>query len=172
MIHFHTWNGVIALVAGLFVLLLPKGTQLHRRAGYVYVAAMVLLCVTSFSIRDSTPFFHGLGMFHLMGLVSLGTLVAGLLPMLRHPRAANAYRLHFRLMAWSYIGLVMATNSHLFRPLFLWLRDQSGSVALALVLTVLFAWVIPPVVGRRLIARSEGGFSIHAAPRRQVTSTL
>jgi uncharacterized membrane protein len=51
MIHFHSWNGVIALLTGLFVLLLPKGTALHRRAGYLYVAAMVLLCVVSFRIH-------------------------------------------------------------------------------------------------------------------------
>jgi uncharacterized membrane protein len=157
MIHFHTVNGVIALLTGLLVLLLPKGTVLHRSGGYVYVASMVLLCVASFRIRDSTPFFHGLGMFHVMALVSLGTLIAGLLPMLRRPRSPNAYRLHFRFMAWSYIGLVMATNSHMVRPLFLWLRDGSGSVALALLLTVLFAWVLPPVVGKVLITRGEAG---------------
>ena len=108
MLSFHTLNGIIALLSGLGIILVPKGTLLHRRAGYLYVASMYLLCVVSLGIRDTTPFFRSFGAFHIMALVSTATITVGLLPVLRRPRPANWYDLHFRFMLWSYVGLVMA----------------------------------------------------------------
>jgi uncharacterized membrane protein len=154
MIALHTLNGVAALLFGLGIILLPKGTRLHRGIGYGYVVSMYLLCILSFGIRDTTPFIRGLGAFHVMALVSTASVTAGLLPVIRRPRPANWYDRHFGSMLWSYVGLVMAFGSHFFRPLFLTLRDLSGSQVVALATTIAVVWVLPLIAGRVLIPRT------------------
>lgn len=156
MTAFHTINGVVALLSGLGIVVLPKGSMLHRRTGYVYVAAMYVLCILSFGIRDTTPFIQGLGAFHVMALVSTATVTAGLVPVLRSPRRAGWYDRHFRFMLWSYVGLIMAFNSHFVRPLYLALRDLATPPAIAIVATGLLVWVLPFVAGWALIPGRGG----------------
>lgn len=157
----HTALGLTALVTGAVVLARRKGDRPHRVVGRVYAAALVVLCVLSFGLRDSTPFFERFGLFHLAALVSLGTVSAGVVVARR--RRHNWLGAHYMWMAWSYIGLVMATGGHVVQPLFLALRDiglpQGVSVAAALAV----AWVLPPLVGRRWIARRQPGWDALAA---------
>ena len=97
--------GLVALLLGLGVLLQRKGTALHRRIGYAYVAAMLFLNGSALAIYDV---YGGFGPFHLAAVISVSTIAAALVPVLtRWPR--NAWlRLHAELMAWSYVGLVSA----------------------------------------------------------------
>jgi uncharacterized membrane protein len=100
----HAAFGLVALVLGLGVILLRKGTAWHRRAGLLYAAAMLLLNVTALAIYD---LFGGFGVFHVLALVSLVTLAAGVAPVwLRRPR--GWLEIHARCMSWSYAGLVAA----------------------------------------------------------------
>ena len=100
----HAGFGLVALVLGLGVILLEKGTAAHRRAGLLYAAAMLLLNATALAIYD---LFGGFGVFHVLALVSLATLAAGIVPVwLRRPR--EWMELHARCMSWSYAGLVAA----------------------------------------------------------------
>jgi uncharacterized protein (DUF2141 family)/uncharacterized membrane protein len=100
----HAAFGLAALALGLGVVLLPKGTALHRRIGLLYAATMLVLNATALAIYD---LFGGFGVFHWLALVSLGTLAAGVLPVwLRRPR--DWLELHARFMSWSYAGLVAA----------------------------------------------------------------
>src|SRR5688500_19000433 len=64
----HAGFGIIALVLGLVVVVLQKGTAWHRRAGLLYAAAMLLLNGTALAIYD---LFGGFGPFHIVALVSL-----------------------------------------------------------------------------------------------------
>ena len=100
----HAVFGLAALALGAGVLLMQKGTTRHRRVGQCYAAAMVLLNGTALAIYD---LFGGFGVFHVLALVSLATLVAGLLPVwLRRPR--EWLEIHARCMCWSYLGLLAA----------------------------------------------------------------
>lgn len=150
----HTVFGVLALAAGAVVLLRQKGDRVHRRIGWVYAVSLAVLCIESFWIQDATPFFRGFGMFHVMALVSLGTLLAGIVPAIR--RRPGWLGWHYAFMAWSYIGLVMATGSHVFRPVFLFfLRDVGLPAAVCGVATALVLWGLPPLVGALWIKRRE-----------------
>jgi uncharacterized membrane protein len=148
---FHTALGVTALATGAFVLARPKGGRLHRTVGRVYAGTMVVLCLASFGLRDSTPFFRGYGPFHVAALVSLVTVSAGAWEAWR--RRPGWLLGHLQWMAWSYIGLVMATGGHVMRPVFLVLRDVGVPGGLALALALGTVWGLPPLVGRRMIER-------------------
>ncbi len=152
----HTALGVTALAAGAFVLARRKGDRLHRVVGRVYAGALVVLCVLSFGLRDSTPFVQGLGPFHVAALVSLGTVTAGVVVAWR--RRENWLAAHYMWMAWSYIGLVMATGGHVVQPLFLGLRDVGVPTAVSVAVALAVAWVVPPLVGRWWIARQQPGW--------------
>ena len=154
MIIFHTINGSIALVSGLAVVLLNKGTQIHRIIGYIYVASMYVLCFASFAIQDTTPFFRGFGLFHVMALASILTVTAGLVPALYRGKFRNWYDWHYSFMLWSYVGLIMAFNSHFFREVFLFFGKEVGLGKVAgLILSILVLWGLPPAFGTILINR-------------------
>lgn len=148
----HTALGITALVTGVSVLARRKGDRAHRTVGRVYVGAMLTLCLLSFGLRDSTPFFAGYGPFHVAAVVSLVTVSAGAWVAWRR-RSPDWLEAHFMWMAWSYIGLVMATGGHVMRPVFLILRDAGVHAGLAMGLSLFVVWGLPPLVGSRWIAR-------------------
>lgn len=109
--HVHTILGVVALVSGAWNLVAVKGTGRHRIVGWVYAASMAGLIGTSFAIFE---LFGRFGPFHVMSLVSGGTLALALYFPLRRAHHANWLEHHYMWITWSYVGLVMATGSHLF----------------------------------------------------------
>ena len=148
---FHTALGVAALATGAFVLARPKGGRPHRLVGRVYVGAMLVLCLASFGLRDSTPFFRGLGMFHVAAVVSLATVSAGAWEAWR--RRPGWLSGHLQWMAWSYVGLVMATGGHVAGPLYRALLGLGAPGGLATALALAAVWGLPPLVGSRVIRR-------------------
>lgn len=100
----HLIAASLSLAAGAAVLLLPKGTLLHRRIGYVYTVAMVVMLVTSFMIYH---LYGSFAVFHWLAVVSTLTLLGGMVPMLlRKPKNYIGY--HIAFMYWSVIGVFMA----------------------------------------------------------------
>lgn len=152
----HTALGVTALGSGAFVLARRKGDRTHRLAGRVYGVSMVALCVLAFGLRDSTPFFGGYGPFHIAALVSLATVVAGLVVVRRQRR--GWLEGHYQWMTWSYIGLVMATGGHVVNPAFGWLRDLGLAPGAAVAVSLFVAWGLPPIVGSRWIKHRQAGW--------------
>lgn len=152
----HTALGVTALATGAVVLARRKGDRPHRLVGRVYAAAMVVLCVLSFGLRDTAPLWAGYGPFHIAALVSLGTVTAGVWVAWR--RRPGWLEGHYQWMAWSYVGLVMATGGHVMRPVFLALRDAGIDAGLATALSVGVVWGLPPLIGSRWIARRKAGW--------------
>ena len=148
---FHTVLGSLALASGAVVLLRPKGGHVHRTTGKVHVGAMVVLCLASFSLQDSTPFFRGFGGFHVAALISLATVSAGAWEAWR--RRPGWLSGHLQWMAWSYIGLVMATGGHVSQPVYFALRDVGLASGAAIGLSLFIVWGLPPIIGSRLIAR-------------------
>ena len=101
----HTLFAVSSLATGLGVLVQEKGTRTHRRFGYVYTISLLLSNLTALPVLNITG--H-VGIFHILALVSLMTLLAGFIPaFLRKPRRSWIH-LHGYFMSWSYVGLVAA----------------------------------------------------------------
>jgi uncharacterized membrane protein len=109
----HLMVSVVALVTGLLVLLMKKGTVTHKRVGYVYAMAMLLVNGTAFFLYR---LFGGFGLFHWMAIVSLLTLAAGLYPV--WTRKGKDYLItHFNFMYWSVVGLYCALMAEIFSRL-------------------------------------------------------
>lgn len=106
--HFHHACAWLAIFAGAMVFLRRKGTTLHRRWGYTYFTAMLALNVSALTIYR---LFGGFGVFHVAALVSLATIVAGLVPVVRRRPAGGWLEMHAQFMAWSYVGLMAAAVS-------------------------------------------------------------
>jgi len=109
----HTAACVMALVTGAWNLLLPKGTPLHRRAGRLYVAAMLIanlgiLAVYRFDIASFRPFRGGpgiFGIFHWEAVTTLALLALAVYAAPRQRRAVWAY-IHPIAMLLTYYILV------------------------------------------------------------------
>ena len=104
----HLGTAILALLTGLVVVLRRKGTPFHRWCGRVYVAAMVLVNVTALSIYD---LFGGFGPFHVFALISLVSVLLGVVTAWRRKPARGWIEAHAYWMTWSYVGLVAAAVS-------------------------------------------------------------
>ncbi len=101
----HLISGVFALIFGGLVILMKKGTKIHKRVGYFYVFSMTVLILSSFGIYR---LFGKFGLFHYLSLVSTFSLVAGMLPMFKKIKTPKDYETHFKRMYWSVVGLYAA----------------------------------------------------------------
>jgi hypothetical protein len=101
----HLIAAILALLTGTMVLVMKKGTVKHKRIGYAYFVSMLILIVTAFMIFR---LFGGWGIFHYSTLVSIATLLLGMVPIwIKKPTGRWQY-LHFSFMYWSVIGLYAA----------------------------------------------------------------
>lgn len=101
----HVVLAIIAIAVGATMFLLKKGGRSHRTLGYLYSVALLLVNLSALSVYQDS---EGLGPFHILALVSLVTLGAGILPaFFRKPKTAWMPR-HAYFMSWSYIGLIAA----------------------------------------------------------------
>ncbi len=99
---FHTIIALIAMITGLVVVFNMKGTQFHKRIGYIYVVSMLLLNISSFFIIN----FGSFSLFHFFALFSLATVLGGIIPAIR--RRKNWFPYHFYFMSYSVVGLYCA----------------------------------------------------------------
>jgi uncharacterized membrane protein len=106
----HTGLAVLALALGAAVVARRKADRLHRTTGHLYVASMLGVNVTALHIYD---LFGVFGPFHAAAVVSLCTIVAGIVPVvIRRPRQ-RWFQMHAYFMSWSYVGLLAAAASEL-----------------------------------------------------------
>lgn len=138
LLEFHTATGYAALAAGAWNLLTTKGTRRHRAIGAIYVASMTLLLVTSLFIFE---LFAGFGPFHAMTILSGVSLAIAIYFPLRRHRHPNWVGHHYYWIGYSYIGLVMATGSHLFALLPGWPFWARAALL----------WGLPYVIGSLLL---------------------
>ena len=103
----HTLLALIALIALIamisvgFVILNTKGNSFHKKMGYVYVASMIATNLTA--LFTQTLFLFG--PFHYLAVLSLTTILFGMVwPLLLRNNEKWMYW-HFQAMSWSYIGL-------------------------------------------------------------------
>ena len=101
----HLLMASFALIFGSFVLADGKGTVFHRRVGYLYALSMLGLNITALMIYR---LFGKFGVFHWAAVVSLVTLLAGMIPVILRRPAKSWLGLHFNFMYWSVFGLYAA----------------------------------------------------------------
>lgn len=130
---FHLISAILAMMAGAIVLIKPKGTRLHRRFGYVYVMLMILVNLSALGIYNLSGRF---GVFHVLALVSLATIFAGMIPLMMNRLQTGNKTLHLWFMYYSVLGLYAAFASELSvripeKPFFLMVGIASGFIFLS-----------------------------------------
>ncbi len=107
----HLIVSIIALITGSLVLGMTKGTKNHKKIGYVYSIAMLLVLITAFAMYN---LFGKWGIFHWSAVLSSLTLGCGLIPIFTKKPKKNYISLHFSFMYWSVIGLYGALMAETF----------------------------------------------------------
>ncbi|CAM4350994.1 DUF2306 domain-containing protein [Gillisia hiemivivida] len=101
----HLISSCLALLFGTFILIAKKGNKQHVKIGYLYLISMGILIITAFMIYR---LFDGWGIFHYTALLSLVSILLGMIPIwTKKPKNSWKY-LHFSFMYWSVIGLYAA----------------------------------------------------------------
>jgi uncharacterized membrane protein len=145
----HLVSSVVALMAGAWVLLRNKGGAWHRRIGWTYAVSMLVLNLTALGIYRLTG---TVGPFHVAALLSLLTVVAGVIPARRRlPRGSWLDR-HYAFMTWSYVGLAAAAVSEVATRLPA-VRAAAGGTGPAFWLAVAVATCLVVATGGALIRR-------------------
>jgi uncharacterized membrane protein len=101
----HLIAAIISLITGTAVLALKKGTKIHIKMGYLYIASMIIVNITAFMIYR---LFGSFGIFHYAALLSLATVIAGSVPAIWRIPQHSWITLHFSFMYWSVWGLYAA----------------------------------------------------------------
>ena len=106
----HLISSIAALAMGTLILIITKGTRLHKKMGYGYVISMVVLNITAFTIYR---LFGQFGPFHIAAIASSATLIAGIIPPLFFRHKKSWITFHFTFMYYSVIGLYAAFVSEI-----------------------------------------------------------
>lgn len=111
--YIHLVAAIVAMITGMIVIISAKGTKRHKQVGYVYVAAMIVLNVTSFMIYR---LFDRFGVFHWLAVISSVSLLAGMFPVIFR-RDKKYLVMHLAFMYWSVVGLYSAFMAETFTRL-------------------------------------------------------
>lgn len=98
-----------AFVRGLVQLLAPKGTLPHRTLGYVWVALMLTIAISSFGIRALNR--PNLSWVHLTSIMTLIVLPFAVM----HARRGRISR-HARAMISLYVGTMVIAGGFTLLP--------------------------------------------------------
>lgn len=98
VVQVHVVVAIAALFSGAAILLLPKGTPLHRALGRIGAGALVITALSSFGI-----YRNGLSIIHLLSLLTLYSVTRGIIAI----RQGDVAR-HSGYMRGAWFGLVGA----------------------------------------------------------------
>ena len=101
----HLIASILALIFGTLVLVLTKGTKIHKQIGYAYFVSMLGVVITAFMIYR---LFGRFGIFHITAIISSISLLGGMIPVILRKPVNSWLRLHYSFMFWSVIGLYAA----------------------------------------------------------------
>jgi uncharacterized membrane protein len=101
----HLVCAAAAIFFGAGIIVTPKGTPRHRQMGRIYGLSMLGLNVTALLIYRLSGTF---GPFHVAALLSLLTVIAGVVAVVTRRPRATWLTLHANFMSWSYVGLLAA----------------------------------------------------------------
>lgn len=144
----HAFAALTAVMLGGWQLFTPKGTTAHRFTGRVWVGLMLFVAVSSFWIREIR---HGeFSALHLLSVVTLATVTAGLVAAMRGNILAHRGNMVGSWIGLTIAGLVAAAVPARALPTFVLDRPGSAALALALVATTTAAVI---AAGRGLSSR-------------------
>ncbi len=109
-IQVHAFAAIGAFALGVVQVAAPKGTLPHRTLGYVWVALMLVVCVTSFWIQDLRVW----GPWSPIHLLSIYTLV-GLPFAVLHARRRRVTK-HRNAMLAMFAGALLIAGLFTFMP--------------------------------------------------------
>lgn len=101
----HLIVSIAAVILGTMALFMKKGTKVHRKIGYAYATSMLIVIGTAFCIYRLMGTFSP---FHIAAVISLVTLMLGMIPVLRRKPGSNWLGQHMSFMYYSVIGLYAA----------------------------------------------------------------
>ncbi len=102
MIGLHIIAAVSAVVIGIFILSMTKGTPRHKLLGRIWVTIMAFVALGSFSIRGLGE-DGGFSWIHLLSTFTLLSLAYAVIMIRRGNRRA-----HFSAMIGSFMGVLIA----------------------------------------------------------------
>lgn len=114
MIFLHVVAVTATLVAGAIVLLLPKGSAIHKRFGWLYITSIAVMAFSSFGIYELR---NGPSIFHAVSVVILVVVGLGTYQPLRRKTCSNWLLWHLVLMQISYVMLVVTGIAQFFDQL-------------------------------------------------------
>jgi uncharacterized membrane protein len=109
----HLIFALTAFVMGGIQLATKKGSRAHKILGYVWVTALVVICLTSFGIKEVMPqgMFWGYSPIHLLSLATLVQVARGIC----FARNRNI-KMHRRCMLSTYFGGLVIAGAFTFMP--------------------------------------------------------
>lgn len=107
VIQSHVAGAVSAFVLGVVILVLPKGSTLHRTLGWIWVVAMSTAAVASFFIRENGQFTW---------IHSFTALTAVMLPMAVAAARMHYAKIHARFMTALFLGGAFTAGLFTFLP--------------------------------------------------------
>jgi uncharacterized membrane protein len=110
VIQAHAFAAMGAFALGAVQLAAPKGTLPHRTIGYVWVALMVIVCVTSFWIHD-LRIWGPWSPIHLLAIFTLCVLPLAIL----HARSHRVIQ-HRNAMISMFLGALVIAGLFTFVP--------------------------------------------------------
>ena len=75
----HLYSAMLATLFGTLNLIWEKGTKKHKQIGYAYTVSMLVVNITALMIYR---LFGHFGIFHYAAVISLATLLAGIIPIM------------------------------------------------------------------------------------------
>lgn len=101
----HLASAAVALLSGTIVIATKKGTQLHKRLGYLYFYSMLYMNGSALLIYRLTGQFNG---FHMGAIISFITILIGIGTLYFRGTKPSSINLHLATMYWSLVGLYSA----------------------------------------------------------------
>ncbi len=100
----HLYSAFLATAFGTMILAGRKGSVAHKRVGYAYCFSMLVVNITALMIYRLFGYF---GIFHYAAVISLITLLLGMIPIMIKNTSKNIIQ-HMAWMYWSVTGLYAA----------------------------------------------------------------
>lgn len=102
---FHLTAAMLSVLLGTYILFSRKGSRRHTVAGYAYSSAMFAANLSAFGLYG---LFGHFGPFHFAAIISLLTLIAGIIPAIFRRSKGCWLRRHMYWMHYSVFGLYAA----------------------------------------------------------------
>lgn len=110
VIQIHAFGAIFALLLGLVILVLGKGTRLHFWAGRTWALVMLMVSLSSFFISQN-PIIGPFGIIHVLSVMTLVGLARAL-----YSARKRDFRAHGRAMMALYFQALILAGVFTFAP--------------------------------------------------------